>query len=51
MACIIGKNLVSIRQTDPRFQDLWLKFEPTFKQNVKDACMTALGTEASVVRN
>ena len=36
---------------DPRFQDLWLKMEPLFKQQIKDAVMSSLNTDSSQVRN
>jgi len=42
--------VLSERQ-DPRYQDLWLKFEPIFRQNVKEACMSGLATESAPVRN
>lgn len=51
MACIVCKNLISVNQIDPRYQDLWIKLEPVFKQNVKEACMSALASESPIVRN
>lgn len=36
---------------DPRYVDLWVKLEPNFKGNVKEACMASLATQSSIVRN
>jgi hypothetical protein len=36
---------------DQRYQDLWLNLEPLFKNNVKEAIMSSLATESSMVRS
>lgn len=51
MACIVCKNLIQRNQVDARLQDLWLKLEPVFKSQLKEAFMAQLATESSLVRN
>lgn len=36
---------------DPKYADLWVQFESTFKQNVKDAIIASLTAESAKVRS
>ena len=51
MASVICKNLISNRAGESRYTDLWVQLEPFFKQNMKEAILSSLASQSSLVRS
>jgi len=51
MACVVCKNLISSRSVDAAYADLWVKLEPAFKNNVKEAILSTLNSTIEKVRS